>query len=537
MFSPAWRIPADTRFNASPSRVLSGRQALSFISPTIYGCSGEIGETTCKGVSVLAMVAGMTASGQVLARRKSCNRRPPLGRKVLVELYCMRQTREAIRKCLRENDTVHVFQQLPEAAIQEILDSMVRIEVSPGEAIFQQGEEVTAMFVVEAGGLSVSKRLLEADQEEFQATTLGPGSYIGELGLFHRRICAETVRVHGDQPAILWRLNRTDFYDVIDGLATPEEEDECVIDFSNIQDLENPPAEIFLVSDGSASSAGGAVELALKQFEYSYSDKCHGANVTKFPYIRYAGEVLEITRRARTEKALVVYTLMREEPRNAMAAEATRRLEPGENALRTVDLWEPLIAQMEELLGIPRQSKVSVAAMRPSLSDSVLKMVDAIEFTRNLDDGVKPELWKDADVILIGLSRAGKTPLSVFLAQRGFKVANYPVVPDEEPPKELFDPSMQHKMIALVIKPERLQVVRGERMQDFGRKTSTYSSLQNCMKEVNWLRTFYMRKGPRWPVVDTTAGLEESAAKIIKILAKQNGESSSSPQYSDPSVA
>jgi len=260
--------------------------------------------------------------------------------------------------------------------------------------------------------------------------------------------------------------------------------------------------------------------------------------VTSFPFIRYEAEVLEITRRAREENALIVYTLMRDEPRRAMSAEAQRPRKDGENELRTVDLWEPMLAQMESILGVPRQSKVSMSAMRPSLSETCLKMVEAIEFTRQLDDGVHPELWKDADVIIIGLSRAGKTPLSIFLAQRGFKVANYPVVPDEQPPKELFDPAIQGKCIALTIEPGRLASIRQERMADFGRSTSTYSSLQNCTKECRWLKTFYMRHGPRWPQIDTSSGaLEEQAAKIIKLLKAKAGEEASSPKYANPSVA
>jgi len=483
---------------------------------------------------VLAVVAA--SAGHALAGRAASRRRQPRVRIAALHSSA-REAREAIRKCLRENRTVEVLRNLPDEALQELIDMMTRMELAPGEEIYRIGEEVTAMYVVESGELSVAKRLLQEDEEEFEATTLGPGSYIGELALFYNRPCRETVRVKGDRPATLWRLRRADFQGMIAALADtgePDEEDGCAIDFENL--LEQSTPTIFVVSDGTGYSGEGAVKLALKQFEYQHKDNCQGVSVTSFPFIRYAGEIQEITRRAREENALVVYTLMRPEPRAAMSAEVRREPFVGEGELRAVDLWEPMLAGMETMLGIPRQARVSVPLMRPSLSDSCLRMVEAIEYTQKLDDGNNTKLWGEADLVLIGLSRSGKTPLSFFLAQRGFKVANYPVVPDEDPPTDLFDPAIQHKCVGLTIKPERLQAVRAERMAGFGRAQSEYASLQNCTKEVNWLKTFYMRRGPRWPILDTTnGGVEETAAKILKLLAKQRGIVSESGQFSNPS--
>jgi len=456
-------------------------------------------------------------------------------RHVKVARRVTREAREAIRQCLRENRTVTVLKDIPEEAMQQLLDTMERLELEKGSQVFRHGQAVQAMYIVESGELTVSKRLQQEDEEEFEATTLSSGSYIGELGLFYDRTCMESVQVSGDSPAVLWELKREDFTRVIASLAgTEEEPEECIIDPDTL-DRESPA--IFCVSDGSGYSAGGAVTLALKQFEYRYQDNCQGVSVTSFPFIRYKAEVVEITRRARQEHALVVYTLMRDEPREAMLSELERQTGPTEGELRAVDLYEPLLSQMEVLLGIARRPRSVVASqLRPQISEQCLNMVEAIEFTRKLDDGVHPELWKDADLILIGLSRAGKTPLSFFLAQRGFKVANYPVIPGEDPPAQLFDSSLQHKCIGLTIQAERLHAVRSARMNDFGRKESTYSSIQNCKQEVSWLKTFYMRKGPRWPTVDTTnGGLEEIAAKVLNILATAKGEKMTG-KYENPSI-
>lgn len=425
-----------------------------------------------------------------------------------------------------------VLQALPEDSLQQILDTMTRMELKAGEHIFRKGEPVDAVYVVESGELSVVKPLRQGEEEEaFEATTLGPGSYIGELGLFYDRTCMENVSVRGDK-ATLWQLKRTDFFEIIDRL---EEEigGECQMPE---EILDREPASVFVVSDGSGYSAGGAVNLALKQFENQANKNCETVNVTSFPYIRYKGEISQVAKRARQENALIVYTLMRKEPRQAMLEELERPLKEGENPLRAVDLWEPLLLSMEDLLGIPRNSEVR-ATMRSRLSEECINMVEAIEFTRKLDDGRQPELWDQADLILIGLSRSGKTPLAFFLAQRGFKVANYPVIPDEDPPEQLFDPALQSKCVALTIQAQRLHAVRSARMTDYGSSKSTYSSLENCRKETNWLKTFYMRKGPRWPVIDTTnGGLEETAAKVLKILQRIKGVEKATGQFANPSI-
>ena len=202
----------------------------------------------------------------------------------------------------------------------------------------------------------------------------------------------ESVRVRGDTPATLWQLRREDFYNIIDRLAADAEDskDEC-----EIVDLEAEPPSIFVVSDGSGYSAGGAVSLALKQFEYRYTGTCQGVDVTNFPYIRYKGEIAEVARRARHEDALIVYTLMREEPRNAMIEEVQRAKESdkpllglqiisqfvefhaqfkvslkasrdGSIRLRAVDLYEPLLMSMEDLLGIPRKSEAGIWRLQVS---------------------------------------------------------------------------------------------------------------------------------------------------------------------------
>ena len=166
-------------------------------------------------------------------------------------------------------------------------------------------------------------------EEAFEATALGPGSYIGELGLFYDRTCMENVYVRGEETATLWQLRRTDFFEIIDRLEEEIVDGECQMP----EILDREPASVFVVSDGSGYSAGGAVNLALKQFENQATKNCDTVSITSFPYIRYKGEIQEVAKRARQENALIVYTLMRKEPRQAMLEELKMPTQDGENPL------------------------------------------------------------------------------------------------------------------------------------------------------------------------------------------------------------
>lgn len=98
------------------------------------------------------------------------------------------------------------------------------------------------------------------------------------------------------------------------------------------------------------------------------------------------------------------------------------------------------------------------------------------------------------------------------------------MVPEEEPPKELFELDQQ-KCFALQIKPERLREIRTQRMKQFNRSNTQYANLTNIKKEVSWIKNFYLRKGPKWPIIDTSnAGVVETAARIMEILDRRKGD-------------
>jgi len=225
----------------------------------------------------------------------------------------------------------------------------------------------------------------------------------------------------------------------------------------------------------------------------------------------------EIARLAADRDALLVYTVMNEGVRQALES-ACR-----EHSTEAVDLWGQLLEALERKFGVKRSG---VFGRRQHVTEEYMTIIKAIEYTRKVDDGVLPHLWDECDVMLIGPSRAGKTPLAFYLAQRGFKVANYPLVMGEEPPKELFTID-QKKCFGLSIKAEKLQAIRIERMKQFkSRGAQTYDSISEIKKEINWMKTFYLQKGKDWPIIDTTdAGVGETASRILQILDRRKGNS------------
>jgi regulator of PEP synthase PpsR (kinase-PPPase family) len=179
------------------------------------------------------------------------------------------------------------------------------------------------------------------------------------------------------------------------------------------------------------------------------------------------------------------------------------------------DLWGRLLEKLE---GYFDATRTGVPGKRQIADERYMGMIECIEYTRTLDDGVLPHLWAEADIIILGPSRTGKTPLSFFMSQRGYKVANYPIVPDESLPKELWDFD-QERVFALTIDASKLSSIRSNRMQTLKMGSNTkYAQTSKIQQELSWCRRLY-QKNPKWKVIDTTyAGIEESSAAIMKHL-------------------
>jgi|TARA_B110000495_G_scaffold187660_1_gene187248 regulator of PEP synthase PpsR (kinase-PPPase family) len=266
------------------------------------------------------------------------------------------------------------------------------------------------------------------------------------------------------------------------------------------------PRPIFVVSDGTGDTAETVVRAALHQF--------HGylVHMQVFPNVTERDQLENLIRRAAKERALVATTLVRPDMRSA-ALEFAKQ-----HRVRTVELLGHLLTQMTLFMDIAPEG---VPGRMHQADERYFERIEAVEFTVKADDGKEPRLMKQADILLLGVSRTSKTPLSVFLAHKGYKVSNVPIVLDRPLPSILheIDPN---RIFALTIDPEALRDIRYQRMESMRMPGRTnYSDMDYILAELEWADDLF-RRHPSWPVIDVTRkAVEETAATIIKILGER----------------
>ncbi len=157
------------------------------------------------------------------------------------------------------------------------------------------------------------------------------------------------------------------------------------------------------------------------------------------------------------------------------------------------------------------------------LSEEYFRRIEAVEFAVKSDDGKEPRNFKKADLVLVGVSRTSKTPLSTLLAQRGLKVANLPLVLGVKPPPELLE-AHQDRVIGLTIGLEQLCEIRTARLRQLGMPSETnYAMREHVREEIDFASALF-RTHPEWPVVDVTGRAIEETAVIILEHVKERDE-------------
>lgn len=270
---------------------------------------------------------------------------------------------------------------------------------------------------------------------------------------------------------------------------------------------------IYIVSDGTGWTAEHCVNAALGQFDYCLVDRGCPVSTHMFSGIDDVERLLEIIKQAVKEDALVVYTLA--DSSFSSAAEKACKLwgVPSTNVLG------PITEAIASHLGVSPSGLPRGASGVP-LSDDYFRRIEAIEFTIKQDDGASPQNLAKADIVLTGVSRTGKTPLSIYLAQKGYKVANVPIVMGVEMPRTLFqvDPK---KVFGLTINHGVLQDIRKTRAKTLGfssESRTNYSEMDYIREELEFAGRLFAQN-PVWPVIDVTAkAIEETAAVVLRLF-------------------
>ena len=264
---------------------------------------------------------------------------------------------------------------------------------------------------------------------------------------------------------------------------------------------------IYVISDSVGETAQQVTNAALSQFNI----ECD-CEIRRFPYVSEYKDLMNILENAKDEKALIVYTLVSENLLNI-----TKDFCEKED-LSYVDLMTPLLNQISKKIGmIPKRE----AGIIRKLNESYFKRVEAIEFAVKYDDGKDPRGILKSDIVLLGISRTSKTPLSMYLANKNIKVANVPLVPEIPIPKEVFEINPK-KIIGLTNTPEKLNSIRQERLKVLGlSKNASYANLERILQELEYSKK--IMKKIECPVIDVSdKAIEETAGIIIDIM-KEHG--------------
>ncbi len=263
---------------------------------------------------------------------------------------------------------------------------------------------------------------------------------------------------------------------------------------------------IHLLSDSTGETLETLAKSALAQFE--------DVEVIKhfWPMVRTEGHLLRVLPDIARNPGLLLFTLVRAELRQTLDAQC--RL----HNISTVAVLDPVTAALSTLLG---QTAKARPGQQHMLDDAYFARVEAIQFTIAHDDGIGSDNWDEADIILAGVSRSSKTPTSIYLANRGFKTANVPLVIESPPPDYLYQLT-KPVIIGLVTSAERLVQVRRNRLLSLNQSPDTaYVDQEAVARENAFARRIFADND--WPVIDMTRrSIEEAAAAIINIVNERN---------------
>ncbi len=269
-------------------------------------------------------------------------------------------------------------------------------------------------------------------------------------------------------------------------------------------EIDSKNLRVIIISDGTGETAASISNAAITQFP--------DCNIvfTRYKNVRTEEQIESILTEASIHHDIVLHTVVQEDLRNFIQSSAKEKDVP------TLDLIGPALNIFSNFL---RQAPTSEPGLLHSVDEKYFNRVAAMEFTLMNDDGKNIKSIHEADVILIGISRTSKTPLSVYLSQHGIKVINIPIIPGTHLPKELFEID-QRKIFGLTIDPDALIKIRQNRLSKLGaiEHTENYADKKVIIDEIEWANDLF-KKNKRWPVYNVTnRALEETATDILKII-------------------
>jgi len=259
---------------------------------------------------------------------------------------------------------------------------------------------------------------------------------------------------------------------------------------------------IIVCSDSVGETAEAVVRATMRQFQ------ANQVKIKRYSHVSTEEAVREVIEDARSKRAFIAYTLVQPELRETMKLESIKA------GVRTVDIMGPM---MQAFIDTFNDYPIYQPGLLHRMDEDYFRRVEAIEFSVRYDDGRDARGILQAEIVLIGVSRTSKTPLSIFLAHKGYKVANFPLMPEVKIPRELFEiPS--RRIIGLTMDPEQILRIRTERLKSLGLTNSAkYATLPRILEELEYAENLMKTLGCY--VIDVTdKAIEETAGLIIDYI-------------------
>lgn len=261
---------------------------------------------------------------------------------------------------------------------------------------------------------------------------------------------------------------------------------------------------VFIVSDGTGQTASQALKAALVQFE-TVKVETHLR-----PNVRSEEQVLAIVAEAHEINAMIIHTIVSKKLRHLLLEQGLL------HDINTIDMMGPLLARLSHhFVDFPSETP----GIFHKLNKAYFQRIEAVEYTLRHDDGQRTEELGNADIVLLGVSRTFKTPLSVYMAHKGWLVANIPIIYGFEIPKIIFELPPE-RVFCLTTNPSRLAELRKSRDKHLGGLTGNYSDKIFVQNELNYALKIF-REHPKWTIVNVTfKPIEEISSEILSTLRK-----------------
>lgn len=266
----------------------------------------------------------------------------------------------------------------------------------------------------------------------------------------------------------------------------------------------NTQPTVYVISDSLGETGEKLAHAAISQFDQEDID------VIRVPFVRHSDQLRDIVAEAEEKGAVICHTLVSPDLRETIDELS------GEHHVRYVDLLGPMLDAVSSIAKTKPRMKPGLIH---KLDEEYFKKVEAIEFAVKYDDGKNPSGFEKADIVLIGVSRTSKTPMSMYLAHKKYKVANLPLVPEVALPEEIFRVP-PYRIVGLIIDPYKLNTIRTERMKALGFSgTANYTDIARIEDELAYAKA--VMRQLHCVVLDVSnRAIEETASRIIEIIQR-----------------